>query len=55
MKRSQKRGDMISFPFFENEAGSIVLDALKKMDGGVREANEKGVAIIQSGNYKRND
>jgi hypothetical protein len=39
----------------EHEAGSVVLDTLKSMGGGVREARKERVAVVDAGQNERNN
>ena len=41
--------------FSEHKAGSIVLDTLESVDGGVRKAREERVAVVNAGQNKRYD
>ena len=40
---------MVRLFLFEYEAGSIVLDTLESVDGGVRKAREERVAVVSIG------
>ena len=40
---------------FEYEVGSIVLDMLESVDGGVGEARAEGVAVVDAGQNKRDN
>ena len=43
------------FFFLEHEACGIVLDTLKSVDGGVGEAREVRVAVVNAGQNKRDN
>ena len=44
---------MVRFFLFEYEAGSVVLDALESVDGGVGKAREERVAVVTAGQNER--
>ena len=46
---------MVRLNPFEYEAGSIVLDTLESVDGGVGEAREERVAVVNAGQNKRDN
>ena len=46
---------MVRLFLFEYEAGSIVLDTLERVDGGVRKAREERVAVVNAGQNKRDN
>ena len=46
---------MVRLFLFEYKAGSIVLNTLESVDGGVGETREKRVAIVNAGQNKRDN
>ena len=46
---------MVRFFLFEYEAGSVVLDALESVDGGVGKAREERVAVVNAGQNERDN
>ena len=46
---------MVRLFLFEYEAGSIVLDTLKSVDGGVGKAREERVAVVNAGQNERDN
>ena len=40
---------MVRLFLFEHEAGSVVLDKLESVDGGVKKAREKRMAVVNAG------
>ena len=44
---------MVRLFLFEYKTGSIVLDTLESVDGGVRKAGEERVAVVNAGQNER--
>ena len=46
---------MVRLFLSEHEAGSIVLDTLESVDGGVGKAREERVAVVNAGQNERDE
>ena len=55
MKGFQQGSDVLRFLLSEHQAGSVVLDTLEGVGGGVREAGEVRVAVVKARQNERDN